>query len=50
MEVILVSLLGVLAFGGAFLLLGPEWWSSSLGTLKDSKKPEGKDASPPTKK
>ncbi|WP_395851862.1 hypothetical protein [Cystobacter fuscus] len=37
MEVIIVSLLGVLAFGGVFLLLGPEWWSSSLGTLK--KKP-----------
>jgi hypothetical protein len=45
MEVIIVSLLGVLAFGGAFLLLGPEWWSSSLGTLKN-KKPEDKDSKP----
>jgi hypothetical protein len=35
MEVIWVSLLGVLAFGGVFLLLGPEWWSSSRGVLKD---------------
>ncbi|WNG20569.1 hypothetical protein [Cystobacter fuscus] len=43
MEVIIVSLVGVLAFGGVFLLLGPEWWSSSLGTLK--KKP-GEDAPP----
>ncbi|WP_169433411.1 hypothetical protein [Cystobacter fuscus] len=39
MEVIIVSLLGILAFGGVFLLLGPEWWSSSLGTLKNKKKP-----------
>ncbi len=39
MEVIIVSLVGVLAFGGVFLLLGPEWWSSSLGTLKNKKKP-----------
>lgn len=46
MEVIIVSLLGVLAFGGAFLLLGPEWWSSSLGTLKEDKKPKEKDAPP----
>jgi hypothetical protein len=38
MEVIIVSLVGVLAFGGVFLLLGPEWWSSSLGTLKHKKK------------
>ncbi|EPX65344.1 hypothetical protein D187_000770 [Cystobacter fuscus DSM 2262] len=36
---IIVSLLGILAFGGVFLLLGPEWWSSSLGTLKNKKKP-----------
>ena len=35
MEVVLVSLLGILAFGGVFLLLGPEWWSSSRGVLKD---------------
>jgi hypothetical protein len=45
MEVIIVSLLGILAFGGVFLLLGPEWWSSSLGTLKDKKKP-GADGPP----
>jgi hypothetical protein len=43
MEVIIVSLVGLLAFGGVFLLLGPEWWSSSLGTLK--KKP-GEDGPP----
>jgi hypothetical protein len=46
MEVIIVSLVGVLAFGGVFLLLGPEWWSSSLGTLK--KKP-GEDEPPKDK-
>ncbi|MFY0580917.1 hypothetical protein ACN28S_47720 [Cystobacter fuscus] len=45
MEVIIVSLLGILAFGGVFLLLGPEWWSSSLGTLKNKKKP-GEDGPP----
>jgi len=38
-EVILVSVLGILLFGGLFILLGPEWWSSSLGTLKETKKP-----------
>ena len=41
MEVILVSLVGIVAFGGFFLVLCPEWWSTSLGTLKD-KKPEKK--------
>lgn len=40
-EVVWISLIGILLFGGAFLLLCPEWWSSSLGTLKD-KKPEEK--------
>ena len=39
MEVILVSVLGMLVFGGLFILLGPEWWSSSMGTLKEKKKP-----------
>lgn len=38
-EVIMVSLMGIVAFGGLFLLLCPEWWSTSLGTLKE-KKPE----------
>ena len=37
MEVIVVSLLGVVAFSAAFLLLGGEWWSSSRGTLKPNK-------------
>ena len=50
MEVILVSVLGILAFGGVFLLLCPEWWSTSLGTLKDKKpedgKPQGKSQEP----
>ncbi|WP_257463303.1 hypothetical protein [Archangium lipolyticum] len=41
MEVILVSLVGIVVFGGFFLVLCPEWWSTSLGTLKD-KKPEKK--------
>jgi hypothetical protein len=49
MEVIVVSLLGLVVFGGVFLLLAPEWWSSSLGTLKDhQKKPgEGDSKRPP---
>ncbi|WPB77316.1 hypothetical protein KYC5002_51100 [Archangium violaceum] len=46
MEFVLVSLVGMLLFGGLFLLLCPEWWSNSLGTLKDKKlvgqKPEEK--------
>ena len=42
-EVLVVSVLGMLVFGGLFLLLCPEWWSTSLGTLKDKKKePEAK--------
>ncbi|ATB41032.1 hypothetical protein CYFUS_006494 [Cystobacter fuscus] len=40
MEIVLVSLVGMLAFGGLFLLLCPEWWSTSLGTLKEEKPPE----------
>ncbi|QRO03092.1 hypothetical protein JRI60_25240 [Archangium violaceum] len=48
MDVLVVSLLGILVFGGVFLLLAPEWWSSSLGTLKDkSKKSDKGDANPP---
>ncbi len=39
MEIVLVSLGGMLAFGGLFLVLCPEWWSTSLGTLKE-KPPE----------
>jgi hypothetical protein len=42
MEIVLVSLVGMLAFGGLFLLLCPEWWSTSLGTLKEEKPPEKK--------
>lgn len=40
-EVIVVSLVGMVLFGGLFLVLCPEWWSTSLGTLKE-KKPEEK--------
>ncbi len=36
MEIILVSLVGMVLFGGLFLVLCPEWWSNSLGTLKQS--------------
>jgi hypothetical protein len=35
MEVILISLVGMVLFGGLFLVLCPEWWSTSLGTLKE---------------
>ncbi|KFA90885.1 hypothetical protein [Archangium violaceum] len=38
MEVILVSLVGMLLFGGLFLLLCPEWWSNSLGMIKEKKR------------
>jgi hypothetical protein len=41
MELILVSVVGMVVFGGLFILLCPEWWSTSLGTLKEK---------PPTKK
>lgn len=40
METILVSLVGLLVFGGLFLVLCPEWWSTSLGTLKEKKPAE----------
>ncbi len=42
MDVLVISLLGMLAFGGLFLIMCPEWWSTSLGTLKE-KKPEAGD-------
>ncbi|HZH17796.1 MAG TPA: hypothetical protein VE057_25815 [Archangium sp.] len=48
MELILVSLVGMVVFGGLFLLLCPEWWSTSLGTLKDkppAKKTKGAEDS-----
>lgn len=34
-EVVIVSLVGMLVFGGLFLFLCPEWWSNSLGTIKE---------------
>jgi len=46
MSVMAVSLLGLVAFSGAFLLLGGEWWSSSRGTLKEDKR---KPKNPPKK-
>ncbi len=43
MEVIVVSVVGMVLFGGLFVLLCPEWWSSSKGTLKEKKKPSAGD-------
>jgi Sec-independent protein translocase protein TatA len=37
-EVIIVSLVGMVLFGGLFLLMCPEWWSNSLGTIKEKQK------------
>ncbi len=37
-EVIIVSLVGMVLFGGLFLFMCPEWWSNSLGTIKETKK------------
>jgi hypothetical protein len=34
-EVIIVSLVGMVVFGGLFILLCPEWWSNNLGTIKE---------------
>ena len=52
-EVVVVSLVGMVLFGGLFILLCPEWWSNSLGTIKEkqprpeTKAPEaGKQATP----
>ncbi len=44
-EVVIVSLVGMLLFGGLFLFLCPEWWSTSLGTLKE--KQNGQEAKGP---
>jgi hypothetical protein len=40
MEIILVSLVGMVVFGGLFLVLCPEWWSNNLGMLKERKPAE----------
>ncbi len=52
-EVVIVSLVGMVLFGGLFILLCPEWWSNNLGTIKEKQKspqakaPEaGKQAAP----
>ncbi len=52
-EVVIVSLVGMLVFGGLFLFLCPEWWSNSLGLIKEKpQRPEpqapeaGKQATP----
>ncbi|WP_199243263.1 hypothetical protein [Vitiosangium sp. GDMCC 1.1324] len=39
------SLIGIVVFTALVLWLGPEWWSSSLGTLKDKEKK--KNQTPP---
>lgn len=49
------SLIGIVVFTVLVLLLGPEWWSSSLGTLREKQKreqaerekQEKKDETPP---
>jgi hypothetical protein len=41
------SLIGIVVFTVLVLLLGPEWWSSSRGTLKDKDKDKKKDPTPP---
>jgi hypothetical protein len=47
MEVIIVSVVGMVVFGGLFIIGCPEWWSSSMGTLKDEKKPDARDTQDP---
>jgi hypothetical protein len=37
MEVTLISVAGIVVMFGLFLLMCPEWWSTSLGTLKEKK-------------
>ncbi|AKI99303.1 hypothetical protein ATI61_12427 [Archangium gephyra] len=37
-EVIIVSLVGMVLFGGLFLFMCPEWWSNSLGIIKEKQK------------
>jgi uncharacterized protein YjeT (DUF2065 family) len=44
MEVILISLVGMVLFGGLFLVLCPEWWSTSMGTLKETPAEKKRDA------
>jgi hypothetical protein len=34
------SLVGIVVFVGLVLLLGPEWWSSSRGVLKEKERKE----------
>jgi hypothetical protein len=34
------SLVGIVVFTTLVLILGPEWWSSSLGTLKEKERKE----------
>lgn len=47
MEIILESVVGMVLFGGLFLVLCPEWWSNSLGTLKEKKPQDAGDAQGP---
>jgi len=42
MELILTSVVGFVVFGGLFLFLCPEWWSNSLGIIKENKPTEKK--------
>jgi len=42
MEVIVTSVVGFVVFGGLFLFLCPEWWSNSLGIIKEKKQTEKK--------
>ncbi|WNG52126.1 hypothetical protein F0U60_54495 [Archangium minus] len=43
MEVVWVAVLGMLVFSGLFILMCPEWWSTSLGTLKEKKRPDAEE-------
>ena len=42
MELIVTSVVGFVVFGGLFLFLCPEWWSNSLGIIKEKKPTEEK--------
>jgi hypothetical protein len=44
MELLVVSVVGMVVFGGLFLVLCPEWWSTSMGTLKEKKAKEKQQA------
>ncbi|WP_309889831.1 hypothetical protein [Archangium sp.] len=46
MELILTSVVGFVVFGGLFLFLCPEWWSNSLGIIKEKKPTEKKSTGP----